>query len=238
VRIREFSLRFDGLLGRNLTRGNTGRAVCVSNANYDRARNWAALRSREELIAHSDYQEFTARIVTEAQLLDEPCALFRGVFFDNDTPRRSDEMGPPPENKKILGGRYNLADQRVLYLCDSEEGVLRECVRRDLGVARGVLRVQPYQLPVTELRIVDFTKVPTDSFIAAVFSIAEDCNEDDYTFSQTVAEAVSARFDGMRVPGVRGDVKDRYSNVVVFRPGSDWRKWLEPGATPSILCRG
>jgi hypothetical protein len=102
----------------------------------------------------------------------------------------------------------------------------------------GVLYVQRYRLPVSELSIADFTN-PPENFVAAVFSKAERVNSDGRSpgdiFSEVVAELVSAHFDGMRIPGVRGARPVLYSNVVIFRPYPDWPKWLEPGSSPYPL---
>ena len=90
------------------------------------------------------------------------------------------------------------------------------------------------------LRIADLTDIPADHFVAAVFSQAESCKvagrgPDSYLFSQVVAEIVSTRFDGMRIPGVRGESDFHYSNVVVFSPHPAWPTWLVPGSDPYRL---
>ena len=40
------------------------------------------------------------------------------------------------------------------------------------------------------------------------------------------AQIVAERFDGMAVPGVRGNGSQGYSNIVIFRPSGRWRTWL------------
>jgi hypothetical protein len=90
------------------------------------------------------------------------------------------------------------------------------------------------------LNIADFTNVPREDFVAAVFSEAERCNvptrgPDDYNFSCVVAELVRERFAGMRVPGVKGELGQRYSNIVMFKPYPDWPNWLEPETDPYRL---
>ena len=100
--------------------------------------------------------------------------------------------------------------------------------------------VQRYSLPVDKLRIADFTDLSADDFITAVFSHAEECEvngytKPGYTFSQVVGRLVSEKFSGMRVPGVHGERAHRYSNIVVFRPEPDWRKWVESDSAPFRL---
>ena len=53
-----------------------------------------------------------------------------------------------------------------------------------------------------------------------------------FAFSQTVAKIVGEHFDGMIVPGVRGDSQCRYRNIVIFRPHTHWTSWLDPTWEP------
>ena len=176
-------------------------------------------------------------MIPEARrLLDDSLVFFRGRGISGGPPSAL-KMGPPPQDSRPGAGRYNQDGQSVLYLCDSEEGV-----RRELHAWRvtGVPYVQRFRLPVSELSIADFTDVPPEHFVAAVFSKAEECKvdgrgPDSYVFSEVVAELVSAHFDGMRIPGVRGARPVLYGNVVLFRPSPDWPKWLEPGSSPYPL---
>jgi len=131
--------------------------------------------------------------------------------------------------------RYNTEHARALYLADSEDGV-----RREMAAGEGTLYLIRFRPPIHSLRIADFTGYPADHFLTAVFSKAEDCNvagrgPSNYIFSQVVAELVAARFDGMRVPGVRGGPGALYGNVVIFNRIDYWTDWLEPGATPYAL---
>jgi hypothetical protein len=50
-----------------------------------------------------------------------------------------------------------------------------------------------------------------------------------------VADRVAKLFDGMIVPGVRGDESFRYFNIVVFCPNERWRSWLTEGSNPKPL---
>jgi hypothetical protein len=216
------------------TEGHTGRKVRV-NDDYALATEWATLGNRDDLLAHPACRKFASLILSAPRLLDPSLVFFRGCDISDGLPT-AEEMGPPPQDRRPAAGRYNRDGQPVLYLCDSEEGVRREWCTRHVT---GVLYVQRYRLPLSELSIADFTN-PPENFVAAVFSKAERLNLDgrgkeSYDFSQVVAELVSAHFDGMRIPGVRGARPVLYSNVVLFRPYPDWPKWLEPGSSPYPL---
>jgi hypothetical protein len=51
----------------------------------------------------------------------------------------------------------------------------------------------------------------------------------------TVAAIVAEHFDGMVVPGVRGDRHQTYANVVLFRPLDRWRDWAARDTVPRML---
>jgi hypothetical protein len=139
-----------------------------------------------------------------------------------------DRLGPPPEDQACREGRYNCADESVLYLCSSELGVAREA---DIICGRE-LHFLAYRLPLQDLRVADFAGAALDSLFNAVFEIAETFNVEErgpatYSFSQFVAQVVAEAYDGMMVPGVRGDRTLRYANVVIFRPHPRWREWVD-----------
>jgi len=217
------------------THGHTGREV-RGNAGYALAAEWAKLETRAELLNHPACEEFRRLVSSAPRLSDTALVFFRGRSVTSEPPR-VDQMGPPPLGCDPSGGRYNRPGERVLYLSDSEEGLLREFSAWHI---EGAPYVQRYRLPLDRLRIADFTIIPNDHFVAAVFSKAEECNVDgrgpnSYIFSQLVAELVMAHFDGMRMPGVRGKRGSWYSNVVVFQPYPNWRDWLEQETTPYRL---
>src|SRR3954469_14349513 len=62
-------------------------------------------------------------------------------------------MGPPPQNGNVGEGRYNRADQHVLYLSESVEGVRQEQAAWNV---KGIPYSQEYCIPVQQLRIADF----------------------------------------------------------------------------------
>lgn len=210
-----------------VTHGHSGREV-RGNAGYALATDWAKLDTRAELLKHPACEEFCHLLPSAPQLSDTALVFFRGCGVI-DEPPSADRMGPPPLDCDPIGGRYNRTGERVLYLSDSEEGVLREL---SAWLVEGIPYAQRYRLPLDKLNIADFTMIPDDHFVAAVFSKAEECNVDgrgsnSYIFSQLVAELVKAHFDGMRIPGVRGCHGFWYGNVVIFQPHPNWSDWLE-----------
>jgi len=218
-----------------LTYGHTGREV-RGDAGYSLAVEWAKLQTCAELLNHPACEEFCSLVPSAPRLPDTALVFFRGRGVTS-VPPRVDQMGPPPLNRVPAAGRYNRPGKRVLYLSDSEEGVLREL---SAWLVEGVPYVQRYRLPLDKLNIADFAVIPDDHFVTAAFSKAEECYVDgrgpsNYIFSQLLAELVMAQFDGMRIPGVRGKPGSWYSNVVIFQPYPNWHDWLEQGSTPYRL---
>jgi hypothetical protein len=210
--------------------GHTGREV-RGNEGYVLATEWAKLEARAELLNHPACEEFRRLAPSAPRVSDTALVFFRGKGFNTDTPS-AEQMGPGCRE-----GRYNRSGECMLYLSDSEEGVLCEL---NAWHVEGIPYVMRYRLPLNKLNIADFTMIPDDHFMAAVFSKAEECNvggrgSNSYIFSQLVADLVMAHFDGMRIPGVRGDRNFHYSNVVVSHPDPDWRNWLEQETTPYRL---
>ena len=210
---------------------HTGRKVRGTKG-YALAMEWSQLLDSDELIKHPAAEVFRS-LIPKVPCIDSSLVCFR-VRGISGKPPRSDEMGPPPLNRNTSGGRYHRPSEHVLYLSDSEDGVIREfCAQGSTGVPY----IQRYRLSHDQLHIADLTKIPPDHFVGQVFSKAEECNVEGrglqgYNFSQTIAELVAANFDGMRIPGVRGVPGERYSNITIFHPFPDWLNWLEPGSTP------
>jgi RES domain-containing protein len=143
-------------------------------------------------------------------------------------------MGPPcpPTVPNPPANRYNRAGRPALYMCDSEAGVHRELARDLERLGCGSLVLQGYELDLGALRLADLSSPDLDNYIQVVFDIAESCDVEgrvgprDCDFSRAVAELVAdAGFDGMLVPGVRGEPKHHYRNVVIFHPCEAWRGW-------------
>ena len=221
--------------------GHAGRTVRGGEA-AARAREWAKLAERDKLLRHPAAADFL-HLLPQARLVGgSSFTCFRGrPFYGGKMPSGAGEMGPPPLHGVPNEGRYNRAGEHVLYLSDSKGGVYRE-----LRQEKGLLYVQKYQLPLEKLRIADFTRIPPDHLVTAIFAQAELCKvegrggPESYIFSQTVAELVAKHFDGMRMLGVHGEPWARYSNVVIFKPHDPkevWQSWLESGATPFWLMQ-
>jgi hypothetical protein len=115
----------------------------------------------------------------------------------------------------------------VLYLCDSIQGVFNELAKN----GGGGLILQDYLLPPS-LRLANFADPCVSEFLQGAFDMAENSMVDGrvgrtgYLFSQVLAEiTLEAEYDGMIVPGVRGNRDLRYRNVVVFNPLDKWTAW-------------
>jgi hypothetical protein len=139
-------------------------------------------------------------------------------------------MGPPPASV-ARANRYNKAHESVLYLSESRSAIANEPIADS-----GTLWVQRFVLPADQLVIADFGSLRADDFASKAFWFAELAGNDDVAvqlcFSQLIASLVAQRFDGMRVPGVRGDHDTRYSNIVVFRAEACWKQWLAIDSQP------
>jgi hypothetical protein len=209
----------------SVTNGHTGRTV-TCDLEYGQVREWACLPS-DKIPLHPFAERVRAAIPNAQCVKDNELLCCRGQSLKRDSRPTSDRLGPPPVGRPCPENRYNRADEGVLYCCTSEGGVAREVT---IG-AGNELYLQAYKIPLQQLRIADFTDAALDPLLNGVFEIAESCmvegrGPDSYDFSQFVAELVAGSFDGMMVPGVRGDRALRYSSVVIFRPHPRWREWV------------
>ncbi len=91
-------------------------------------------------------------------------------------------------------------------------------------------------LPTDTLEIADLRPERAQEFVNQVFWFAEHAGEApvhcSVEFSQRIASLVAKKFDGMMIPGVRGDESQRYANIVVLRRMSEWISWLYPESRP------
>jgi hypothetical protein len=226
-----------------LVAGNTGRAV-TGNQGYAYAVEWSRLGTKDELIAHGARTDFEGLLASAPTLSNPALLVFRGQPIRDNEPRPPSiqRMGPRPTSMGNSGNRYNTDNTRALYLSLSEDGVRREL---DAWCADGEPYVIQAHLPAHTLRIADFTGGPPEHFLTAVFAKAEECKFPgrggpmNYIFSQVVGELVASQFDGMLIPGVRGQPNSQYSNVVLFGEClDDWDSWVASGATPYLLPGG
>lgn len=211
----------------------TGRAITCDDE-YTLAFNWSCLKSRDELVAYPACDKFLEKVRREPSVAGEPRRCFRGRALSIGKVPEPSDMGPPPEGTPFGGERYNYDNQSVLYMSDCEAGVLAELRGRNSPIW-----VQTYIVPLTELRIADLSTLAAGAFVNQVFWFAELAGSLDqpveFAFSRLIAELVGREFDGMIVPGIRGDNGFKYRNIVVFRPHLNWKHWLEPNAAPYQL---
>ena len=215
--------------------GTTGRVVCGGEA-HTRAVVWSKQPTIHEMRTDPTFTDFVD-LVKQSPLATE-LACIRGQYIETPPPSR-DRMGPlPADHAYFTSGRYSVRGCRVFYLASTEEGVRLELAA---WVRPGEVWLQRFTIPVT-LRIADFSQTPEDHLLTSAFSIAEDCMLDEqgglptYDFSNLLASVVAEHFDGMLVPGVRGQRgKQRYRNVVIFRYHDDWRDWLDGDPSKDVV---
>lgn len=205
----------------------TGSRVSA-NSVHARVQAWAMSPVHDRNEAE---REFVNSLSNVRRLEPSELICFRGRrdFTSGCIPQPND-MGPSPVAR---AGRYNRQGKSVLYLCETEKGIMREPIG-----GTGALWLQRFLLPTSDLTIADLRPGRADEFVDQVFWFAEHAGEApnhcSLEFSQHVAELVAERFDAMMVPGVRGDKSYKYSNIVVLRQVSEWMSWLHPESLPSI----
>ncbi len=211
-----------------ITRGHTDRKVTIDDkAGYEIARKWAESPCLNAPASQLFRKELCRIDPVHAAVL----VGFRGRL-DDGTVKGWQQMGPPLPSQADHG-RYNRKGESVLYMCDSAEGVRRELLA---SYMTHIGFIQRYSLDAWDISIADFTSSNMNSFLRSVFDIAESCNvsgrpgPNNYTFSQYVAKIVEwVGFDAMLVPGVRGDTKQHYRNIVVF-DSEKWESWSDRDA--------
>lgn len=205
----------------------TGRMIDAEGG-YAEAVAWRDLHAADP-VDDRIYQERFLSDLSAVPWAGIEALVFRGrALTDPDPPRSC--FGPPPQSR-VRAGRYNAVGDPVLYLCSDVDAVPLEVPARP---DNSVLWAQEFTISRQTLHIADLTSLPLDSFLAAVFWVAESWRESDrdgcgYRYSRKIAELVGKRFGGMLVPGVRGASDLLYSNLVIFQPGEEWRAWVGPG---------
>ncbi len=147
------------------------------------------------------------------------------------------DFGPPPGTVTVLG-RYNHQGNPALYLSDSVEGVIRELNHKN---NRPVV-IQEYLLPLDNLKIADFSTPGLANHINILFCNIErgdykgnGVDRDLHEHGAFIADIVRGHgFHGMRIPGVRGEPGQHYSNIVMFDPEPDWKRWVNTVTLPLI----
>jgi hypothetical protein len=208
-------------------RGHTGRSAVVDDG-YRLAEKWSKARLLGRLRRHAGARRLREAMGRMSVTAGEPLICYRGSDRQYSVVSSWEDVGPPPA--ELAGDqRYSRVKVPAWYLADSIDGVMREL--QDRGRP---LTIQCFALDRTLLRLVDLNAHDVATYVQAVFDVAESACIDgrggpnDFKFSQTVAETVTeSGFDGMIVPGVRGDAALHYRNVVLLRA----HRWLA-GATP------
>ena len=213
----------------DLISGYTGRRIRAAH-HHRLVQDWIRCADDAALRAHSCCEHFVKEL-RGISVTSGPLECYRGRAVS--TVPGADDMGPPIPPKE---GRYNRVGMSVLYLCEEEIGVQRE-----LNEARGAdsIWVQRFVLRAEDRGIADFTSADPASVIASAFWFAEQTTPGvgrGYGFSQFIGALISERFDGMRVPGVRGTNSIRYTNVVMFSAAERWRAWLDSSCSPTRLA--
>ena len=218
------NVKVSGTVDRVIGRSHTGRSI-PAGEDYSLAQEWGSLGSMNELLSHTAAARFRAELAFTPTVGGSNLLCVRGRV-DGSTITSWQNMGPEDPPKR--GGRYNAPGVIALYLCDSKDGVLREL--KPISGQRVFL--QDYRIPLDELRLADCSSGNLKDFMKAVFDRAESCpvegrvESSDYMFSRAVGQLVrEADFEGMRVPGVRGDREFQYQNVVVFDKHRRWELW-------------
>ena len=198
----------------------TGRHTVANELHAD-VQRWAMSSNYE---THELYAKFLDLLKKSPLYTSEKFIGFRGRRFDSaNKPSRLD-MGPPPA-QDARGQRYSKQNYPALYLSETKAGVLREPIS-----GSDPLWIQKFVIPIATLRIADFRVENTSELATQVFWFAEHAGEASVMppieFSQFVASLVARQFDGMLVPGIRGDREYRYSNLVVLKRVDEWKMWL------------
>jgi hypothetical protein len=155
--------------------------------------------------------------------------LFRGRFFGSP-PNSSQDFGPPSP-AHACRGRYNGKAVPALYLCSSVTGVKKELGAPPPGYT---LWTQRFQIS-PEIRMADARELAIDSFAAAVFWLIESGRDRLLAppqLGQRIGQLIGAEYDGLLVPGVRGEPNQLYWNAVVFRPEDRWLRFVQRSAQP------
>jgi hypothetical protein len=211
------SMQPTGSLGMVLTSGNTGRAIPIGEGYYE-AERWSKLSGVPMMLGDPCALRFLNELARASIVEATELRCVRGRK-DPERMLRSWRNLLPPKPEYVKEGRYNTERNPALYACDCKEGVQRELRDPD----EGPIAMLEFRIPTAKLRVADMTSANLSEFVHAAMKFAEDCRVEgrsspmSYDFSQTIAHLVKdAGFDGMRVPGVKGDGGFRYQNIVIW----------------------
>lgn len=211
----------------------TGRSIDVEGR-YPEAKKWVDdYENSQEEHPQLERELLESLVPAVAGTFEVP--LFRGRFLNSPSASFQDFGPPPPDRAKR--GRYNAEGLPALYLCSSVKGVVRELGSPPAGCK---LWIQRFQIR-PELRMADARELTIDSFAAALFWLIEsgrDRSTHPPLLGQRVGRLIAAAFDGLLVPGVRGEPNELYWNAVVFRPGDRWLRLVDRSVQPEVSGGG
>jgi len=220
------SVEASATVRRDIVDCRTGRSVPASEG-WSLAQEWSRLDSMEKLLSHIAAARLRAELASESmpRVAGGIRLCVRGRVDDS---KITSWLNMGPQDPPVCGGRYNSPGVIALYLCDSKNGVLRE-----LDPKPGAcVFLQEYEIPSQEVRLADCSSDDLTDFMEAVFFMAERCSSEcpgepsDYMFSQVVGQLVrETGFEGVLVPGTRGDGDFRYRNLGIFDKHERWRIW-------------
>jgi RES domain-containing protein len=202
-------------------RAHTGRRVDCEESEYAEVQALAPM-DLKVLASSAMGQKLAADIRGSLPL----ATIVGRTFFrgrpSSQNPKGWEEMGPP-RKEYSREGRYNLSGTVVLYLASTIAGVRLELHTDDVCE-------QEYLLG--GLKIADLTSDQLPGRLKAAFELAENADVDNrggptnFDLPHFLSNAISnAGYEGFLVPGVRGAVSSRYSNLVVFDPEPRWQDW-------------
>lgn len=205
----------------------TGRSIDVEGR-YPELKSWVEkYEASQEELPQLERELLQSLAPAEAKALAVP--LFRGRFLTSP-PGSFRDFGPPPSDRAPRG-RYGAPGVPPLYLCSSEEGVARESGHPPPGCTLWIqrFRIRP------EFRMADARELAIDSLAAAMFWVVESGREHASPppmLGQRVGQIIAVTFDGLIVPGVRGEPNELYWNAVVFHPSDRWLQLVDKTARP------
>jgi RES domain len=205
----------------------TGRSIDVEGR-YPDAKKWVeSYEASQE--GHLDLERELLESLRLTVIDTFEATLFRGRFLSSP-PHPFREFGPPPFDL-AKRGRYSAERVPALYLCSSKTGVIRE-----LGAPPEGFKcwIQRFRISAG-LRMVHARDLATDSLAAAVLWLIEsgrDRLSDPPKLGQRLGELIGKDYDGLIVPGVRGEPNELYWNAVVFHPEGRWERLADESVQP------
>jgi hypothetical protein len=167
--------------------------------------------------------------------LRDRLVCYRGL--DKNHAVNGKKIGPNPRCDSE--GRYHQKGQKALYMIESPNFLSDE-----LGTDEYV--IQEYLLVPSQLNLADLRSENrvTPNLVSYAFSIAEsgidaeglniesvfeNSNRSRYSYSQLLSNLLmEAGWNGLYVPGVHGNKKEKYNNIVVLGESVDmWEQWAQ-----------